>query len=278
MPSIAARHRPALLVGLVVALLGGGALGLTSVGTSSTHGATAEMFVGSSTDPEATFGIDGNDPTGLYPGGVFDLALTIDNDTGRTIDIHVADASDGCRAENLDAASFAGHHYVARGGTSVVHVDIMLKSDASNACMNATFPLEFSGTAMAWPGTEIEVVLAGDIDHNVCHHTFENTSGTPQPGGQEGYHLRLDDPCKPSDTARVIVRQGGPPAGPAQLTGVCIDSSDGRITVTNPLANCKIKQATFHDLLSAPLRACVHIATGKLRTDVKKPCDTGVSS
>ena len=104
-----------------------------------------------STASNGSFAIGGS-VTGLYPGGLKWLGLTIANPQTFTIVVTsittvVKATRASCPAGYLSIGSFAGHHWVAARGASHVAVPAKMAATAPNACNGARFTLTYRGLA-----------------------------------------------------------------------------------------------------------------------------------
>jgi hypothetical protein len=65
--------------------------------------------------------------------------------------VTVLDASPACPASVLEISDSQASVVVAPGGTATVPLDVRMSRGASDACQGATWPLEFTGTAVGTP-------------------------------------------------------------------------------------------------------------------------------
>jgi len=100
----------------------------------------------------SSFSISGR-VSGLYPGAVLPLTLTVSNSRSFPIDVTSISAAvgapgGGCAASNLTVTSFSGQLFVPGKGARHAVVQVTLRHAAPNHCQGAVFPLTYSGTAV----------------------------------------------------------------------------------------------------------------------------------
>jgi hypothetical protein len=153
---IVRRVGAALVAGVVLAALGQLGFGaghpaeLTILGVGT---ATVTPSASADTPPsEARFTISGT-VTGLYPGSLRPLVLTVSNRQAFAIAVTsittvVASPNAACSAMNLSVASFSGRLIVPARSSASLTVIASLSHSAPNACQGSIFPLHYSGTAV----------------------------------------------------------------------------------------------------------------------------------
>jgi hypothetical protein len=100
-----------------------------------------------------TFPIGGG-VTGLYPGKVLPLVLTVTNTkhvaiTVTSISTVVSGASSQCGAVNVQVTSFSGDLHVKAKGKATTTVEVSMAHSAPDACQGAHFPFQYLGVAKA---------------------------------------------------------------------------------------------------------------------------------
>lgn len=91
--------------------------------------------------------------SGLYPGGVRPMVVTIANLSRQALDvrtIRVASVSSrrkGCSARLISSPGWSGHQRLPRSGTRRVSIPIQMAAAAPQACVGASFKLTLTGTA-----------------------------------------------------------------------------------------------------------------------------------
>jgi hypothetical protein len=100
----------------------------------------------------SSFSISGR-VSGLYPGAVLPLTLTVTNSRSFPIDVTSISAAvgapgGGCAASNLMVTSFSGQLLVPGQGTRHAVLHVTLRHAAPNPCQGVVFPLSYSGTAV----------------------------------------------------------------------------------------------------------------------------------
>jgi len=98
------------------------------------------------------FGITG-DVSGLYPGQIASLQLTISNPKPFEISVTsittaVGSATRTCPAAYLSVGAFSGHLRVGANGKATTTVTATLEHSAPDACQGAMFPLAYTGNAV----------------------------------------------------------------------------------------------------------------------------------
>jgi hypothetical protein len=122
---------------------------LAALALAATHSRADDSVLTSSR--KGSFTIKGN-VLGLYPGGTSRLTLTIRNKNGfaikvKSIRVKAANAP-GCARSNLVVKNFRGTLRVAAKRKRTIQLPIGLRSTAPDACMNARFPLRYTGKAV----------------------------------------------------------------------------------------------------------------------------------
>jgi hypothetical protein len=101
--------------------------------------------------PARSFTIAGT-VSGLYPGEMLPLTLTVSNRLAASITVtsittSVATASKACSAANVAVSAFSGHLRLGARKSGTVTVDVTMARAASNVCQGARFPFTYSGKA-----------------------------------------------------------------------------------------------------------------------------------
>ena len=89
--------------------------------------------------------------TGLYPDAEASVPVTVHNPATydlavHTADVRVGDASPGCPAANLEAASYSGDVVAPAQRDATIPIRMHMLASAPDACQGATFPLSFTAT------------------------------------------------------------------------------------------------------------------------------------
>jgi hypothetical protein len=111
-------------------------------------GSTPAAGIGASVRP---FSISGK-VTGLFPGRVVPLNLTVHNPNSYAITITsirtvVESASTQCTSANVSVSAFSGKHVVGARASGIVGVKVTMRRGAPNACQGKAFPFRYAGTA-----------------------------------------------------------------------------------------------------------------------------------
>ncbi len=96
----------------------------------------------------------GGGVTGLYPGRVLPLVLTVTNTkhaaiTVTSISTVVSGASSQCGAVNVQVTNFSGDLHVKAKGKATTTVEVSMAHSAPDACQGALFPFQYLGVAKA---------------------------------------------------------------------------------------------------------------------------------
>jgi hypothetical protein len=98
-----------------------------------------------------SFAISGH-VTGLYPGAVLPLKVTVSNPWHfgiivTSISASVGPGRPGCAAANLKVSPFTGELKLGAGQTGYATLEVTLAHAAPDACQGAVFPLSYRGVA-----------------------------------------------------------------------------------------------------------------------------------
>jgi hypothetical protein len=129
-------------------LVGYGGVAAGAPTASGARPTTAQVVQATS---RKTFSIGGG-VTGLYPGRVLPLVLTVTNTkhvaiTVTSISTVVSSASSQCGAINVQVTSFSGHLHVKAKGKATTTVEVSMAHSAPDACQGSLFPFQYLGVA-----------------------------------------------------------------------------------------------------------------------------------
>lgn len=125
------------------------ALGSNGVASGNPNGAGGNTK--DNGNDKKDFTIAGN-VTGLYPGAVRPLVLTLTNPNNFPIQVASFAATvagvTGCAASNVRVDALAPGVVIPANGSTTATVQVRMADSPPNACQHATFGLTYSGTAV----------------------------------------------------------------------------------------------------------------------------------